>query len=317
MGSVTGDAPQPGETPRTRASRGPTPTRARRGGGCDPTGNPAQPLAETAARRHRRRARAGHAGHGTAPNRPSRPRPWTRTRPVCRTPPRRSTATTDQGYAESDPPARIARPVRPHARRTRASWFCPNPCGDRPTDSGFAPRSRARSQATPGRPGPGPAPPRSRTRGSGSPTRSGPRPAAPGPSPSRATVPPPQPGPDEALRGKPPAHRPRAPHRTAPGLIALVALGLIAAFFSWVSAEPFWLAVGHGDPASPPWPSAPDRGSTPALLRLVHAADGGFAVPRVTPARRRCDRPRRRRRRHRPGWSARAAGRPTWARPGR
>lgn len=38
----------------------------------------------------------------------------------------------------------------------------------------------------------------------------------------------------------------REPRRPAAGLLALVALGLVAAFFSWVSAEPFWLAVGHG-----------------------------------------------------------------------
>ena len=53
--------------------------------------------------------------------------------------------------------------------------------------------------------------------------------------------------PGEELRGKPPRTKPRTPRRPAPGLIGLVALGLIAAFFSWVSAEPFWLAVGHGD----------------------------------------------------------------------
>ncbi|SCL18438.1 hypothetical protein [Micromonospora inyonensis] len=31
-----------------------------------------------------------------------------------------------------------------------------------------------------------------------------------------------------------------------PGLAGLLGLGLLAAFFAWVSAEPFWLAVGHG-----------------------------------------------------------------------
>ncbi|BCL15548.1 hypothetical protein [Micromonospora sagamiensis] len=31
-----------------------------------------------------------------------------------------------------------------------------------------------------------------------------------------------------------------------PGLAGLVGLSLLAAFFAWVSAEPFWLAVGHG-----------------------------------------------------------------------
>jgi hypothetical protein len=40
---------------------------------------------------------------------------------------------------------------------------------------------------------------------------------------------------------------PRAPRRTAPALVALVVLSLCAAFFAWVSAEPLWLAVGHGD----------------------------------------------------------------------
>ncbi|BFU42241.1 hypothetical protein [Krasilnikovia sp. MM14-A1004] len=45
--------------------------------------------------------------------------------------------------------------------------------------------------------------------------------------------------------GVPPRHRMRAPRRPRSGLPALVALGLVAAFFAWVSAEPFWLAVGH------------------------------------------------------------------------
>ncbi|MGC4757323.1 hypothetical protein [Micromonospora trifolii] len=52
------------------------------------------------------------------------------------------------------------------------------------------------------------------------------------------------------LRGFRLARR-RAPSRTPPppdplpGLAALVALSLVAAFFAWVSAGPFWLAVGH------------------------------------------------------------------------
>ncbi|MFG3703679.1 hypothetical protein ACGF7U_02940 [Micromonospora sp. NPDC047670] len=39
----------------------------------------------------------------------------------------------------------------------------------------------------------------------------------------------------------------RAPHPPdpLPGLAALLVLSLVAAFFSWVSAGPFWLAVGH------------------------------------------------------------------------
>jgi hypothetical protein len=54
--------------------------------------------------------------------------------------------------------------------------------------------------------------------------------------------------PADGRRGQPPRRKPRAPHRAGPGLIALITLGFVAAFFSWVSAEPFWLAVGHGDP---------------------------------------------------------------------
>lgn len=52
--------------------------------------------------------------------------------------------------------------------------------------------------------------------------------------------------------GRPPApatRRARAGRRQPPdplpGLAALVALSLLAAFFAWVSAAPLWLAVGH------------------------------------------------------------------------
>ncbi|MEV0897948.1 hypothetical protein [Actinoplanes sp. NPDC049802] len=41
-------------------------------------------------------------------------------------------------------------------------------------------------------------------------------------------------------RRRPPAHNPLS------ALLALITLSLVAAFFGWVSAEPFWLAVGHG-----------------------------------------------------------------------
>lgn len=39
----------------------------------------------------------------------------------------------------------------------------------------------------------------------------------------------------------------RQPRRTGPALVALVLLSLVASFFGWVSAEPLWLAAGHGD----------------------------------------------------------------------
>ncbi|RKN43617.1 hypothetical protein D7223_21120 [Micromonospora endolithica] len=49
------------------------------------------------------------------------------------------------------------------------------------------------------------------------------------------------------LRWRParPTRRPHPPD-PLPGLAALVGLSLAAAFFAWVSAAPFWLAVGHG-----------------------------------------------------------------------
>jgi hypothetical protein len=49
--------------------------------------------------------------------------------------------------------------------------------------------------------------------------------------------------------GVPPHPRdlPRKPRTPFVGLAALMVLAFAAAFFAWVSAEPIWLAVGHGD----------------------------------------------------------------------
>ncbi|GAA0929192.1 hypothetical protein GCM10009558_042190 [Virgisporangium aurantiacum] len=41
----------------------------------------------------------------------------------------------------------------------------------------------------------------------------------------------------------------RGPHAgSTAGLVALVLLALVSAFFAWVTAEPLWLAVGHSQP---------------------------------------------------------------------
>ncbi|MEN3307770.1 MAG: hypothetical protein V7603_3972 [Micromonosporaceae bacterium] len=40
--------------------------------------------------------------------------------------------------------------------------------------------------------------------------------------------------------------RPAPPRRPVLGLVALILFGLLATFFAWVTAEPLWLAVGHG-----------------------------------------------------------------------
>ncbi|WP_459903860.1 hypothetical protein [Catenuloplanes indicus] len=42
----------------------------------------------------------------------------------------------------------------------------------------------------------------------------------------------------------------RLPRNPATGLPLLVLLALLTAFFAWVSAEPLWLAVGHGTPGT-------------------------------------------------------------------
>jgi len=39
--------------------------------------------------------------------------------------------------------------------------------------------------------------------------------------------------------------RPSRPPEPLPAMVVLVVLSLLAAFFAWVSAEPFWLAAGH------------------------------------------------------------------------
>lgn len=91
-----------------------------------------------------------------------------------------------------------------------------------------------------------------------------------------------QPGPADGRRGKPPVQKPRKPHRPTAGLIGLIALGLIAAFFSWVSAEPFWLAVGHGDRGAATVTQCTGAGVTQRCHGSFSSADGRFDVQRVT-----------------------------------
>jgi hypothetical protein len=85
----------------------------------------------------------------------------------------------------------------------------------------------------------------------------------------------------EPGRGRPPAERARSPRRPLPGLIALVALALVAAFFSWVSAEPFWLAVGHGDHGVATIARCTGDGVTQRCTGSFAAGDDSFTVQRV------------------------------------
>ena len=79
-----------------------------------------------------------------------------------------------------------------------------------------------------------------------------------------------------------PAHR-RMPARTpVPALAALVLLGLVAAFFGWVSAEPFWLAVGHGERGYATTARCHGDGLTQRCTGRFVTVDGRRTVARVT-----------------------------------
>jgi hypothetical protein len=98
------------------------------------------------------------------------------------------------------------------------------------------------------------------------------------------------PAPDAGPPAPPDADRPRgrahstarSPRPAAPGLLGLVALALIAAFFSSVSAEPFWLAVGHGDRGTATVARCVGSGVTQRCAGSFAAAGGAFVAPKVT-----------------------------------
>jgi hypothetical protein len=89
------------------------------------------------------------------------------------------------------------------------------------------------------------------------------------------------PGPADGRRGLPPLQEARTPRRPAAGLLGLVALSLIAAFFSWVSAEPFWLDVGHGDHGLATVTQCTGSGVTQRCMGSFAATDGSFGIPMV------------------------------------
>jgi hypothetical protein len=85
----------------------------------------------------------------------------------------------------------------------------------------------------------------------------------------------------EEGRGRPPRRKPRAPKNAAPGVFGLIALALIASFFSWVSAEPFWLAVGHGTPGVATVARCTGSGITLRCAGSFAADDGSFSKQTV------------------------------------
>ncbi|SCL27047.1 hypothetical protein GA0070616_3424 [Micromonospora nigra] len=86
-------------------------------------------------------------------------------------------------------------------------------------------------------------------------------------------------GTDRWRRWLPRRVRPRrATHPPEPvrGLAALLALSLAGAFFSWVSAEPFWIAVGHARPGTVVVLDCSGGGLTQRCRGIFRAADDGF-----------------------------------------
>lgn len=80
-----------------------------------------------------------------------------------------------------------------------------------------------------------------------------------------------------------PGKRRRLPARNPlSALLSLVLLSLVAAFFGWVSAEPFWLAVGHGDSGYATTTRCHGSGLTQRCTGQFATGDGRFIVTRVT-----------------------------------
>ncbi|GAA2549380.1 hypothetical protein GCM10010435_18960 [Winogradskya consettensis] len=81
--------------------------------------------------------------------------------------------------------------------------------------------------------------------------------------------------------GRPPKRPPRDPRHPVGGLVALLALGLVAAFFSWVSAEPFWLAVGHGREGTATVSQCTGSGVTQRCTGSFTAANGSYKAENI------------------------------------
>lgn len=79
-------------------------------------------------------------------------------------------------------------------------------------------------------------------------------------------------------------HRGRRPDRRMPlsAHVSLVAVALVAAFFGWVSAEPFWLATGHGDTGTATVTQCIGTGVAQRCTGQFTARDGRFMVSRIT-----------------------------------
>jgi hypothetical protein len=86
----------------------------------------------------------------------------------------------------------------------------------------------------------------------------------------------------EARNDPRPGRRRRQPAANpVTSLLALITLSLVAAFFAWVSAEPFWLATGHGDRGYATTTRCHGDGLTQRCTGRFATGDGSFTVRRV------------------------------------
>jgi hypothetical protein len=91
------------------------------------------------------------------------------------------------------------------------------------------------------------------------------------------------PGAHPDLRPGPPViRRVKPPRRPLLGLPLLVVLALVALLFGWLGAEPFWLAVHHGDAGTLTVTSCTGSGVGKHCLGRFVTADGHYTVGSVT-----------------------------------
>ncbi|HWS31119.1 MAG TPA: hypothetical protein VN408_00095 [Actinoplanes sp.] len=80
----------------------------------------------------------------------------------------------------------------------------------------------------------------------------------------------------------PPRHQRLPARNPVTALTSLVLFSLLAAFFGWVSAEPFWLAVGHGNSGYATTTRCDGTGLTQQCTGRFVTADGTIVAAGVT-----------------------------------
>lgn len=78
-----------------------------------------------------------------------------------------------------------------------------------------------------------------------------------------------------------PRKPPKPPRQPAAGLLSIVVLSLLAAFFSWVSAEPLWLAFGQGETGTATVTRCTGSGVQQHCVGTFTAEDGAFTSEHV------------------------------------